>query len=168
MQQRSLEAGLERERIRRTTASDLDKRGNAASDLDKRGNGGVWTGVSSYYLFALYDSDRYAVLDAIKSGGFSVVRIFIAGVAANNKGSNSRAVNDGEWAGVWSRRDSISEGLLSCAVEPNEVGVYDDTILGLVDQLMVDCKERGASPSVFRVQPCVCSRAHPRHQASSC
>jgi hypothetical protein len=168
LHQRSLEAGLERERIRRTTASDLDKRGNAASDLDKRGNGGVWTGVSSYYLFALYDSDRYAVLDAIKSGGFSVVRIFIAGVAANNKGSNSRAVNDGEWAGVWSRRDSISEGLLSCAVEPNEVGVYDDTILGLVDQLMVDCKERGASPSVFRVQPCVCSRAHPRHQASSC
>ncbi|TKA50408.1 hypothetical protein B0A53_06263 [Rhodotorula sp. CCFEE 5036] len=122
LHQRSLEAGLERERIRRTTASDLDKRGNAASDLDKRGNGGVWTGVSSYYLFALYDSDRYAVLDAIKSGGFSVVRIFIAGVGANNKGSNSRAVND---------------------VEPNEVGVYDDTILGLVDQLMVDCKERG-------------------------
>ncbi|KWU42629.1 glycoside hydrolase family 5 protein, partial [Rhodotorula sp. JG-1b] len=81
-----------------------------------------WTGVSSYYLFALYDSDRYAVLDAIKSGGFSVVRIFIAGVAANNKGSNSRAVND---------------------VEPDQVGVYDDTILGLVDQLMVDCKERG-------------------------
>ena len=87
LHQRSLEAGLERERIRRT---------EAASGLDKRGNGGVWTGVSSYYLFALYDSDRYAVLDAIKSGGFSVVRIFIAGVGANNKGSNSRAVNDGE------------------------------------------------------------------------
>lgn len=102
MQQRSLEAGLERERLRRTST---------ASDLDKRGNGAVWTGVSSYYLFALYDSDRYAVLDAIKSGGFSVVRIFIAGVAANNKGSNSRAVNDGECADrVWSRRDSLSQG----------------------------------------------------------
>ncbi|GAA5884393.1 hypothetical protein JCM3774_002357 [Rhodotorula dairenensis] len=113
LQRRGLEAGLERQRARKVRQS--------STQLDKRGSG-VWTGVSSYYLFALYDSDRHAVLDAIKSGGFSVVRIFVAAVGANNKGSNSRAVND---------------------VEPDAVGVYDDTILGLIDQLMVDCQQRG-------------------------
>ncbi|GAA5881239.1 hypothetical protein JCM1840_000635 [Sporobolomyces johnsonii] len=90
---------------------------SSTSSLD-----GVWTGVSSYYLFALSSSDRSAVLDAIQSGGFKVVRIFVAGVGANNKGSGNAAVND---------------------VEPVTVGTYDDTILGLIDQLMYDCSVRG-------------------------
>lgn len=55
---------------------------------------GAWTGVSSYYLYALNDADRIAVLDAIQGGGFKTVRIFIAAVAANNKGSGNAAVND--------------------------------------------------------------------------
>ncbi|KAM0747368.1 glycoside hydrolase [Meredithblackwellia eburnea MCA 4105] len=79
-------------------------------------------GASSYYLFALADADRYAVLDALKSGGFTVVRIFIASVQQNNKGSNNAYVPD---------------------LEPKEVGAYDDTILSKVDQLMYDCKARG-------------------------
>lgn len=103
LEQRSLAAGLERERERlamrvNDTASTavLVERDvtDAPTALEKRGNGGVWTGVSSYYLFALDDPDRHAVLDAIKGGGFSVVRIFIASVGANNKGSSCRAVND--------------------------------------------------------------------------
>lgn len=47
--------------------------------------GDYFTGVSSYYLYALADSERYQVLDAIKSGGFKVVRIFVAYVGQNNK-----------------------------------------------------------------------------------
>ncbi|KAI5477770.1 beta-1,3-mannanase [Pseudohyphozyma bogoriensis] len=81
-----------------------------------------WYGASSYYLFAMADAERYAVLDALADGGFKVVRIFLAGIGANNKGSNSIAVND---------------------LEPTTVGVYDDTILGLIDQLMYDCSVRG-------------------------
>lgn len=44
-----------------------------------------WPGVSSYYLYAMADTERYQVLDAIADGGFKVVRIFIAYVGANNK-----------------------------------------------------------------------------------
>ncbi|KAM0750222.1 hypothetical protein T439DRAFT_326171 [Meredithblackwellia eburnea MCA 4105] len=83
---------------------------------------GYWYGASSYYLFSLADSDRYAVLDQLVDGGFKVVRIFIASVYANNKGSDNVAVND---------------------LEPNAVGTYDDTILTKIDQLMYDCKARG-------------------------
>ncbi|CEQ43083.1 SPOSA6832_04978 [Sporobolomyces salmonicolor] len=115
--------------------SDLEARGdqytliatnpNATTPVSSSSNSsldGVWTGVSSYYLFALSSSDRSAVLDAIKAGGFKVVRIFVAGVGANNKGSGNAAVND---------------------VEPDTVGTYSDTILGLIDQLMYDCSVRG-------------------------
>ena len=42
-------------------------------------------GASSYYIHALTDSDRHAVLDALVAGGFSTVRIFIASVYAGNK-----------------------------------------------------------------------------------
>ncbi|BGO91075.1 hypothetical protein NBRC10512_005832 [Rhodotorula toruloides] len=83
---------------------------------------GVWIGVSSYYLHAIADDDRHAILDAVKGAGFKVIRIFVASIGANNKGSNNQAVND---------------------LEPSQVGTYDDTILNLIDQLMYDCKQRG-------------------------
>lgn len=94
----------------------------ATSAVAKAASSGYFHGASSYYLHAMAADERYAVLDALKDGGFSVVRIFIASVGANNKGSNSQAVND---------------------VEPNTIGTYDDTILNLVDQLMYDCSQRG-------------------------
>ena len=62
--------------------------------LEKRGGGGMFKGVSSYYLFALDDGPRRQVLDAIKGGGFSVVRIFLSGVGWDNKGSGNQAVPD--------------------------------------------------------------------------
>lgn len=49
------------------------------------GLGGYWAGASSYYLYALADGERRQVLDAIKDGGFKVVRIFVAYVGHNNK-----------------------------------------------------------------------------------
>jgi len=94
----------------------------ASAAVAKAIQSGYFHGASSYYLFAMSATQRYAVLDALQDGGFSVVRIFIASVGANNKGSDSQAVND---------------------VEPDEVGTYDDSILTLVDQLMYDCSQRG-------------------------
>lgn len=79
-------------------------------------------GANSYYLFALQDADRLAVLDAMSGAGMKVVRIFITHVYENNKNSGNPEVPDLEqWA----------------------VGQYDDTILGLIDQLMVDASDRG-------------------------
>jgi len=65
------------------------------NELVKR-KGGMFKGVSSYYLFALDDGPRRAVLDAIKGGGFSVVRIFLSGVHGNCKGSGNGPVPDRE------------------------------------------------------------------------
>ncbi|KAK4046150.1 hypothetical protein OIV83_006291 [Microbotryomycetes sp. JL201] len=84
--------------------------------------GGAWSGVSSYYLYAMADDDRAQVLDAVKGAGFKVIRIFVAYVGHGNKGSNSYEVPD---------------------LEPNEVGTYDDTVLYKIDQLMYECKQRG-------------------------
>ncbi|GAA5905838.1 hypothetical protein JCM6882_000474 [Rhodosporidiobolus microsporus] len=95
---------------------------SSASDGSGPAISGAWKGVSSYYLFALNDDDRIAVLDAIKGGGFKVIRIFVSSVMQNNKGSGNAAVND---------------------IEQNAVGAYDDTILTKIDQLMVECKARG-------------------------
>ncbi|GAA6023569.1 hypothetical protein JCM10207_005717 [Rhodosporidiobolus poonsookiae] len=96
---------------------------SAASSPSKADDiAGAWRGVSSYYLFALDDGDRAQVLDAVKGAGFKVIRIFVASVLGNNKGSGNAAVNDLEHGGV---------------------GVYDDTILTKIDQLMVECQARG-------------------------
>lgn len=106
---------------------------------------GYFTGVSSYYLFALADADRHAVLDAIKGAGFTIIRIFVASVGANNKGSNNVAVPDRKLRVL----DSDFYLLETVAVEPSQVGQYDDTILELIDQLMLDCSQRGASSSLI-------------------
>jgi len=130
---------------------DLEARASEQYPLASGGSGGFWRGVSSYYLHALYDSDRHDVLDAIQGAGFKVVRIFVASVGANNKGSSNRAVNDGASSSSSSSSSpllpALAHPLLSRAVEPSAVGAYDDTILELIDQLMVDCKARGASRS---------------------
>ncbi|GAA5844077.1 hypothetical protein JCM3766R1_004512 [Sporobolomyces carnicolor] len=99
----------------------IDRRRTSAA-VEKRGGGGTFKGVSSYYLFALDDGPRRAVLDAIKRGGFSVVRIFLSGVHGNCKGSGNGPVPD---------------------LEPDQVGEYDDTILYKIDKLMADCADRG-------------------------
>lgn len=87
-----------------------------------RAKGIPFKGANSYYLWALNDPDRTEVLDALVTGGITVVRIFIAHVNANNKGSNNPDVND---------------------LEPVALGTYDDTILEKIDQLMLDCSTRG-------------------------
>lgn len=80
-----------------------------------------YVGANSYYLFALKDADRLAVLDAMKSTGMSMLRIFVAHVYPNNKNSGNDEVMD---------------------LEPTTLGVYDDTILKKIDQLMLECSQR--------------------------
>lgn len=58
----------------------------------------------------------------MKAANLKVVRVFVGSIYANAKGSGNVAVND---------------------VEPNTLGVYDDTILQKIDQLMVECQARG-------------------------
>lgn len=79
------------------------------------------TGANSYYLYALPDADRIAVLDAMKGAGMSVVRIFITHIYENNKNSGNDEIPDLEQWGL---------------------GQYDDTILKKIDKLMAECYAR--------------------------
>jgi mannan endo-1,4-beta-mannosidase len=54
-----------------------------------------WIGGNSYYLHSYNQQPRLQVLDAMQSVGMKTVRLFIADIYANNKGSDSRAVPDG-------------------------------------------------------------------------
>ena len=76
-----------------------------------------WAGADSFFLFALSESDRHAHLSAMQRASMRVVRIFISAVGDRAKGSSSTATPD---------------------LEPQTVGVFDDTILRRIDQLMVE------------------------------
>ncbi|KAK4700765.1 mannan endo-1,4-beta-mannosidase, partial [Phenoliferia sp. Uapishka_3] len=104
------------------SASTLTSSAPAASSSPSKSTSGYFIGASSYYIFSLADADRLTILDTLSSNGFATLRIFVASVAANNKGSDNIAVND---------------------LEPQNVGTYDDTILGLIDTLMLECFNRG-------------------------
>lgn len=141
-------------RVKKATHLQLATRGfvdssNVSNSIEKRG-GGMFKGVSSYYLFALDDGPRRQVLDAIKGGGFTVVRIFLSGVGYNNKGSGNNAVPDREFLSILPFATLEADGgseRRSNIVEPDKVGEYDDTILYKIDKLMADCQDRGQFPS---------------------
>eukprot|EP00457_Paulinella_chromatophora_P001469 gb/GEZN01001471.1/.p1 GENE.gb/GEZN01001471.1/~~gb/GEZN01001471.1/.p1 ORF type:complete len:888 (-),score=101.05 gb/GEZN01001471.1/:246-2909(-) len=83
-----------------------------------------WGGVNSFFLHTLSDDDRHAHLAAMRSAAMKVVRIFISTIYPGFKGSSSRGVND---------------------LEARNTGYnnYDDRVLAMVDQLMVDCVSYG-------------------------
>lgn len=81
-----------------------------------------FAGVNSFFLHAFQQSDRIAVLDAVKAANLKYVRLFISYTAANNKNTGSREMPD---------------------IEPVAVGTYDDTQLNAIDQLMVEAHARG-------------------------
>ncbi|KAJ7491757.1 glycoside hydrolase family 5 protein [Mycena galericulata] len=78
--------------------------------------GNSWAGANNYFAFALPEADRIALLDGMQSAGMRVLRTFVTGVPAGQKTSDSIAVPD---------------------LEANGIGDYDDTVLDLIDQLMV-------------------------------
>ncbi|KAF9531071.1 glycoside hydrolase family 5 protein [Crepidotus variabilis] len=80
-----------------------------------------FAGANSYFIYALAQSDRLAILDAMKDAQMKLLRIFITKVTAGTKGSSSVAVND---------------------LETVAVGYYDDTILKMIDQLAVEAHAR--------------------------
>ena len=81
-----------------------------------------WAGADSFFLFALSEADRIAHLSAMRNASMKVVRIFISAVGNGAKGSSSTATPD---------------------LEPVTVGVYNDTILHRIDQLMVEAVQYG-------------------------
>ncbi|KZO98304.1 glycoside hydrolase family 5 protein [Calocera viscosa TUFC12733] len=85
-------------------------------------NASPYIGANSYYLHTLPTANRNAVLSQLANSGFTVVRIFINQVQANNKGSGNTAYND---------------------VEVGSVGNWDDTVLQAIDSMMVECKAVG-------------------------
>ncbi|KAK0384836.1 hypothetical protein NLU13_7314 [Sarocladium strictum] len=84
--------------------------------------GHSWAGVNSFFLHAFQKQDRLDVLDAVKAADLKVVRLFISETFSNFKRTGSVYMPD---------------------VEPKEVGVYDDTQLKAIDQLMVEAHQRG-------------------------
>ncbi|KAJ7633671.1 hypothetical protein DFH06DRAFT_1337156 [Mycena polygramma] len=87
-----------------------------------------FAGANNYYLYALPTADRIAILDGMKSAGMKVLRTRVAAVGAGEKTSKNVAVRD---------------------LEANGIGKYDDTILNMIDQLMVDAHAHGIAISYF-------------------
>ncbi|KAF8167075.1 glycoside hydrolase family 5 protein [Mycena galopus ATCC 62051] len=83
---------------------------------------GSFAGANNYYIYALPTADRIAILDGMQAAGMKVLRTWVTGLAAGQKASDSIAVPD---------------------LEANGIGDYDDTVLDLIDQLMVDANARG-------------------------
>ncbi|KAJ7160592.1 glycoside hydrolase family 5 protein [Mycena crocata] len=81
-----------------------------------------WAGANNYYAYSLPDADRHALLDGMKAAGMKVLRTWVSGHAAGQKGSNNKQVPDLEEGGI---------------------GKYDETVLNQIDQLMVDAHDRG-------------------------
>ncbi|RPA95779.1 hypothetical protein L873DRAFT_1744754 [Choiromyces venosus 120613-1] len=94
----------------------------AATSLQGFAAANNFAGMSSYFLHAYKQPDRIAVLDAVKAAGGKVLRIFISYTAENAKGSGSVRMPD---------------------IEPVTVGVWDDTQLLAIDQMMVEAQTRG-------------------------
>ncbi|EJU01837.1 glycoside hydrolase [Dacryopinax primogenitus] len=85
-------------------------------------NASPYIGANSYYLHTLPVANRNLILSKLAASGFTVIRIFINQVLANNKSSGNQAYND---------------------VEVGSVGNWDDTVLEAIDSLMVECQSLG-------------------------
>ncbi|KAJ7112904.1 glycoside hydrolase superfamily [Mycena epipterygia] len=91
--------------------------GNSSASAGKS-----WAGANNYYAHNLPDADRHALLDGMKAAGMKVLRTWVSGNSAGQKGSTSTEAADVEGGGI---------------------GQYDDTVLDKIDQLMVDAHDRG-------------------------
>jgi len=80
-------------------------------------SGRNFAGADSFFLYALSSADRLRHLSAMSEAQVKVLRIFITGVGKGSKGTSAQDVAD---------------------VEPKTLGVWDDTVLSLVDRLMLE------------------------------
>ncbi|KAJ3202416.1 hypothetical protein HDU82_007369 [Entophlyctis luteolus] len=81
-----------------------------------------WSGVNSYFIHTLPSTDQESLLTSLQSAGVTKIRIFITSFAAGGKSTNSVGADD---------------------LETTTVGVYDDTILDQIDQLMLRMSNYG-------------------------
>ena len=89
-----------------------------------------WAGINAPYLYACNATVRGEALDAVRAAGIKVVRVFVLSTAGiNERGSGCAA---------GSVRD----------VEPDMVGVWDDTVLARLDDLLHEAALRGLKLSV--------------------
>ncbi|CAG9952672.1 unnamed protein product [Clonostachys rosea f. rosea IK726] len=89
--------------------------------LFERQQSNSFAGVNSFFLHAFKEADRLEVLDAIQAANLKVLRLFISETFSNFKNTGSIYMPD---------------------VEPQTVGVWDDTQLEAIDQLMVEAHDR--------------------------
>jgi len=81
-----------------------------------------WSGVNSYFIWGLSDSDRAAHLRALANANIRIIRIFVVHIGQGDKGSTTAYVPD---------------------VEEKQVGFYQDDILNRIDKLMQECAQLG-------------------------
>ena len=89
-----------------------------------------WAGINSYYLYACNATVRAEALNAVRAAGLRVLRVTMLSTAAKSErgpACSTSAVPD---------------------VEPQSIGVWDDTILERVDDLMHECSIRGIKVSL--------------------
>jgi len=81
-----------------------------------------------YYAYTLPSSEQQELFSYMQSAGMKVLRTWVSGQGANQKGSDGIAVPD---------------------LEANGIGNYDDTILNAIDQLMVNAHQYGKFSPLF-------------------
>jgi len=82
-----------------------------------------WAGSSLYYAPGLYQNDQEFLFSNLQQNGFKVLRVWLDGQStATTKGTNIQSYPD---------------------LEPNTVGTFDDTVLELVDNLMLTAHQYG-------------------------
>ncbi|KAJ3223217.1 hypothetical protein HDU81_009316, partial [Chytriomyces hyalinus] len=80
-----------------------------------------FAGVNSYFIWAYEDSDQIQILKDIAAAGLKVIRIFITGFGAYNKGTNIAT--------------TYSD------IEESGVGSYNDDVLQRIDRLLVNIRD---------------------------
>eukprot|EP00913_Durusdinium_trenchii_P014979 g14050.t1 len=81
-----------------------------------------WGGVNSYLLYALPEDHQDTILSDLQSFGLKAVRVWVAGVDKNAKGTASPFVPH---------------------FEPKHIGEYDYTVLNMIDKLMLKAQQYG-------------------------
>eukprot|EP01121_Diplochlamys_sp_Union-15-3_P018219 TRINITY_DN65_c0_g1_i1.p1 TRINITY_DN65_c0_g1~~TRINITY_DN65_c0_g1_i1.p1 ORF type:complete len:363 (-),score=44.05 TRINITY_DN65_c0_g1_i1:119-1207(-) len=82
-----------------------------------------WVGSSLYYAAGLYTNEQQFLFQGLQSAGIKVLRVWLDG---QNSGSTKNTT-------IKSFPD----------LEPYQVGSYDDTVLNLVDDLMITARQYG-------------------------
>lgn len=81
-----------------------------------------WVGTSLYYIAGLHSDTQQYLFQNLQSAGVKVIRVWLDGQSGSPKGSTITPFPD---------------------LEPNQIGSYDDTVLNLMDTVMINAKSYG-------------------------